>query len=90
MTAVGAAGPVELTPEFRKPVTKLEHLWAYLTVKQLLEEKQAGTSNLINEKKALDLALKFSFVTPLTSLIVSKPNSTSVVVDPEQADLGKK
>ncbi|KAJ8977844.1 hypothetical protein NQ317_007972, partial [Molorchus minor] len=58
----------------RKPVTSLERLWAYLTVKQTLAKKGFP----------LDLALKYSFVTDVTSLVVVKPNDTSAV-DTENA-----
>ncbi|XP_073501386.1 inter-alpha-trypsin inhibitor heavy chain H3-like [Phyllobates terribilis] len=53
----------------------IERLWAYLTIQQLLEkrvyaepqEKESLTA------QALDLSLKFKFVTPLTSMVVTKP-----------------
>ncbi|XP_077323639.1 inter-alpha-trypsin inhibitor heavy chain H3-like [Lithobates pipiens] len=53
----------------------IERLWAYLTIEQLLtrqislegEEKQNMT------EKALNLSLKYHFVTPLTSLVVTRP-----------------
>lgn len=63
----------------------LERLWAYLTIKQLLDKIDAGEDTPSdgekseNEKKALDIALKYSFVTPLTSLVVVKPNATNAV-----------
>uniref|UniRef100_A0A665T050 Zgc:112265 n=1 Tax=Echeneis naucrates TaxID=173247 RepID=A0A665T050_ECHNA len=41
----------------------IQRVWAFLTVKQLLEK----------EKEALELSLKYSFVTPLTSMVVTKP-----------------
>ncbi|XP_025062555.1 inter-alpha-trypsin inhibitor heavy chain H3 isoform X2 [Alligator sinensis] len=52
-----------------------ERLWAYLTIQQLLEKRIAATGE---EKenltaKALELSLKYKFVTPLTSMIVTKP-----------------
>uniref|UniRef100_A0A7M4G0I2 Inter-alpha-trypsin inhibitor heavy chain H3 n=1 Tax=Crocodylus porosus TaxID=8502 RepID=A0A7M4G0I2_CROPO len=52
-----------------------ERLWAYLTIQQLLEKRIAATGD---EKenltaKALELSLKYKFVTPLTSMIVTKP-----------------
>ncbi|XP_068108916.1 inter-alpha-trypsin inhibitor heavy chain H3-like [Hyperolius riggenbachi] len=52
-----------------------ERLWAYLTIQQLLEKRvSADTSEKDSLKqKALDLALKFKFVTPLTSMVVTKP-----------------
>ncbi|XP_057561221.1 inter-alpha-trypsin inhibitor heavy chain H4 [Hippopotamus amphibius kiboko] len=53
----------------------MERLWAYLTIQQLLErtvsalhaEKQAL------EARALSLSLNYSFVTPLTSMVITKP-----------------
>ncbi|VVC88007.1 unnamed protein product [Leptidea sinapis] len=61
----------------------LERLWAYLTIKQLLDEKDASDSDVKGEdspaKKALDIALKYEFVTPLTSLVVVKPNATDAI-----------
>lgn len=72
----------------------LERLWAYLTVRQLLDEHLASTDkdsvpvDLLAEKqahhegsspkaKALCLALKYGFVTPLTSLVVVIPKNGS-------------
>uniref|UniRef100_A0A8C9TR46 Inter-alpha-trypsin inhibitor heavy chain H3 n=1 Tax=Scleropages formosus TaxID=113540 RepID=A0A8C9TR46_SCLFO len=52
-----------------------ERLWAYLTIQQLLNKRGSGTaeekSNATSE--ALALSLKYSFVTPLTSMVVTKP-----------------
>ncbi|XP_068108914.1 inter-alpha-trypsin inhibitor heavy chain H3-like [Hyperolius riggenbachi] len=52
-----------------------ERLWAYLTIQQLLEKRvYADPSEKDSlEQKALGLALKFKFVTPLTSMVVTKP-----------------
>ncbi|XP_067854687.1 inter-alpha-trypsin inhibitor heavy chain H3-like isoform X2 [Heptranchias perlo] len=52
-----------------------ERLWAYLTIQQLLEQRISADTN---EKKnltdrILELSLKYSFVTPLTSMVVTKP-----------------
>ncbi|XP_045450405.1 inter-alpha-trypsin inhibitor heavy chain H4-like [Melitaea cinxia] len=68
----------------------LERLWAYLTIKQLLDEREAldqtdSKDEKSPEKRALAIALKYSFVTPLTSLVVVKPNATNAV-DAESAD----
>ncbi|XP_008941885.1 PREDICTED: inter-alpha-trypsin inhibitor heavy chain H3 [Merops nubicus] len=53
----------------------IERLWAYLTIEQLLEKRIAATGeekeNLTAE--ALNLSLKYKFVTPLTSMVVTKP-----------------
>ncbi|XP_056380161.1 inter-alpha-trypsin inhibitor heavy chain H3-like isoform X2 [Hyla sarda] len=52
-----------------------ERLWAYLTIQQLLEKRlHAPPSEKENlTAQALDLSLKFKFVTPLTSMVVTKP-----------------
>ncbi|XP_011376706.1 inter-alpha-trypsin inhibitor heavy chain H3 isoform X5 [Pteropus vampyrus] len=53
----------------------IERLWAYLTIEQLLEKRK----NALGDEKenltaqALDLSLKYHFVTPLTSMVVTKP-----------------
>lgn len=70
---------VKFVPRVTVSVSSIERLWAYLTIKQLLNKKEISEDDKVEiEKKALDLALKYSFVTPLTSLIVVKPNSASV------------
>ncbi|XP_067243589.1 inter-alpha-trypsin inhibitor heavy chain H3 [Chanodichthys erythropterus] len=54
-----------------------ERLWAYLTIQQLLdkietcspEDKENATA------EALDLSLRYNFVTPLTSMVVTKPQT---------------
>ncbi|XP_045761377.1 inter-alpha-trypsin inhibitor heavy chain H4-like isoform X2 [Maniola jurtina] len=67
----------------------LERLWAYLTIKQLLDKRDAGeetsVKNSSSEGKALAIALKYGFVTPLTSLVVVKPDETNAV-DIESVD----
>ncbi|XP_069689610.1 inter-alpha-trypsin inhibitor heavy chain H4-like [Periplaneta americana] len=78
-------------------VSPMERMWAYVTIQQLLNEKEAEISDDDNESwtyfdsyedqiehtgtnaTVLDLALRYSFVTPLTSLVVVKPNGTSAV-----------
>lgn len=78
----------------------LERLWAYVTIRQLLEEQEVleattpqyprypdpeqdkedkaanKTATVQPKEKALAIALKYSFVCPLTSLVVVKPNGT--------------
>ncbi|XP_070708538.1 inter-alpha-trypsin inhibitor heavy chain H3-like [Pempheris klunzingeri] len=54
-----------------------ERLWAYLTIQQLLEMSDISTEQ---EKettvaKALDMSLRYSFVTPVTSMVVTKPET---------------
>ncbi|XP_047120673.1 inter-alpha-trypsin inhibitor heavy chain H4-like isoform X1 [Schistocerca piceifrons] len=59
-------------------VASAERLWAYLTVRQLLDQ-DAATPNETLRTRAKDIALRYSFVTPVTSLLVVKPNATSAV-----------
>jgi uncharacterized protein YegL len=79
--------------------SSVERLWAYLTIQQLMEKHDLqgeddtnSTESKDAKKKALELALKYSFVTPVTSLVVVKPNSThtvgSEVVQPDVNDGG--
>uniref|UniRef100_H3D0L8 Inter-alpha-trypsin inhibitor heavy chain H3 n=1 Tax=Tetraodon nigroviridis TaxID=99883 RepID=H3D0L8_TETNG len=54
-----------------------ERLWAYLTIQQLLDKSKTGDAE---EKanasaEALDMSLRYSFVTPLTSMVVTKPET---------------
>ncbi|XP_054550606.1 inter-alpha-trypsin inhibitor heavy chain H4 isoform X2 [Talpa occidentalis] len=53
----------------------MERLWAYLTIQQLLEQivSASDTEKPALEAQALNLSLKYSFVTPLTSMVVTKP-----------------
>ncbi|XP_031770015.2 inter-alpha-trypsin inhibitor heavy chain H4-like isoform X2 [Galleria mellonella] len=90
--------PYDVTLKAPVPQTKnyylpLERLWAYLTVKQLLDEKdaqldteQSKDKEKSPEKKALNIALKYELVTPLTSLVVVKPNATKDAVNAESVD----
>nr|CAD7402716.1 unnamed protein product [Timema poppensis] len=68
----------------------MERLWAYLTIQQLLEKDKVDSPPEVNtsspnKMKALEIALKYSFVTPLTSLVVVKPNETTSA-DTEKGD----
>ncbi|KAM9536021.1 inter-alpha-trypsin inhibitor heavy chain H3-like isoform 9-T9 [Salvelinus alpinus] len=53
----------------------IQRLWAYLTVKQLLDKEVqlSGKAKEKVKKEALDLCLKYGFVTPFTSMVVTKP-----------------
>ncbi|XP_039745524.1 inter-alpha-trypsin inhibitor heavy chain H3-like [Pararge aegeria] len=55
----------------------LERLWAYLTINQLLDKRDAGnyysTDENSPEERALSIALTYAFVTPVTSLVIVKP-----------------
>lgn len=88
ISATGIHGPITLQPEVRKPITRLERLWAYKTIQQLLEDMDRSDNKTEFERKALDLALKYSFVTPVSSLVVVKPNATNSPIIPISADVG--
>uniref|UniRef100_A0ABM0M5Z2 Inter-alpha-trypsin inhibitor heavy chain H3-like n=1 Tax=Saccoglossus kowalevskii TaxID=10224 RepID=A0ABM0M5Z2_SACKO len=58
------------------PEDFIERLWAYLTIKELLKKRVLTVDpeeNASLSAKALDLSLKYNFVTPLTSMVVIKP-----------------
>ncbi|KRT81312.1 VWA domain-containing protein [Oryctes borbonicus] len=83
ISATSIHGPVHLqVPELKEPVSRLERLWAYKTIHQLLEDMETTDDNAEFERKALDLALRFSFVTPISSLVVVKPNATDSPIIP--------
>ncbi|XP_047121661.1 inter-alpha-trypsin inhibitor heavy chain H4-like [Schistocerca piceifrons] len=54
-----------------------ERLWAYLRVRQLLDQNAASPDQAVREE-AKRIALQYSFVTEVTSLVVVKPNETSI------------
>ncbi|NXU10983.1 ITIH4 inhibitor, partial [Pardalotus punctatus] len=64
----------------------IERLWAYLTIQQLLEKVISAQEEdqKALEAQALDLSLRYSFVTPLTSMVVTKPS------DQQQEELANK
>ncbi|CAG9823746.1 unnamed protein product [Phaedon cochleariae] len=82
----GSNGTLVLSPSLETPVTSLERLWAYLTVKQDLQRREVAENKIELTKKILDLALKYSFVTEVTSLVVVKPNDTSAVETEDASD----
>ncbi|KFO82366.1 Inter-alpha-trypsin inhibitor heavy chain H4, partial [Cuculus canorus] len=53
----------------------IERLWAYLTIQQLLEKSISAQEEdqKALEAQALELSLQHNFVTPLTSMVVTKP-----------------
>uniref|UniRef100_A0A3Q0R360 Inter-alpha-trypsin inhibitor heavy chain 3 n=1 Tax=Amphilophus citrinellus TaxID=61819 RepID=A0A3Q0R360_AMPCI len=54
---------------------RIQRVWAHLTVKQLLDKQLqlSGPEKEKVKKEALELSLKYNFVTPLTSMVVTKP-----------------
>ncbi|KAM7062919.1 inter-alpha-trypsin inhibitor heavy chain H4 isoform 4-T4 [Molossus nigricans] len=69
----------EQEEEFRSPKYIfhgfMERLWAHLTIQQLLEKMVSASDaeKQALETQALGLSLNYSFVTPLTSMVVTKP-----------------
>ncbi|KAM9859817.1 inter-alpha-trypsin inhibitor heavy chain H3-like [Aulostomus maculatus] len=64
-----------------------ERLWAYLTIQQLLEKKSGDPEEKANTTaKAVDMSLRYSFVTPLTSMVVTKPETEDGPDSPLIAD----
>uniref|UniRef100_A0A667ZB06 Inter-alpha-trypsin inhibitor heavy chain H3 n=1 Tax=Myripristis murdjan TaxID=586833 RepID=A0A667ZB06_9TELE len=65
-----------------------ERLWAYLTIQQLLAKSEIGTQQDKENAtaKARDLSLQYSFVTPLTSMVVTKPEAEDGPGSPLIAD----
>ena len=74
-----------------------QRLWAYLTIKELLSKRLISDDAEEKEEfeeRALNLSLKYHFVTPLTSLVVVKPDGSNDTTsekteenEPEEADL---
>uniref|UniRef100_A0A3Q0S504 Inter-alpha-trypsin inhibitor heavy chain H3 n=1 Tax=Amphilophus citrinellus TaxID=61819 RepID=A0A3Q0S504_AMPCI len=55
----------------------IERMWAYLTIQQQLEKSDLRTEQERKNitAKALNMSLKYNFVTPLTSMVVTKPET---------------
>ncbi|XP_049958740.1 inter-alpha-trypsin inhibitor heavy chain H4-like isoform X2 [Schistocerca serialis cubense] len=75
---VGEGRQLFRSPARLEKASSGERLWAFLTVRQLLD-MDAATPNQTIKDRAKEIALKHSFVTPVTSLVVVKPNDTSAV-----------
>uniref|UniRef100_A0A8C1CKI2 Inter-alpha-trypsin inhibitor heavy chain family member 6 n=1 Tax=Cyprinus carpio carpio TaxID=630221 RepID=A0A8C1CKI2_CYPCA len=69
--SLGCAQALDDIPSF------VHRLWAYFTIKELLLAK-INTSDVFTQRllvdKATNLSLKYNFVTPVTSLVVIKPD----------------
>ncbi|AWP10092.1 putative inter-alpha-trypsin inhibitor heavy chain H6 [Scophthalmus maximus] len=67
----------------------VHRLWAYYTIKELLLAKLNTTdpaSQRLLADKATNLSLKYNFVTPVTSLVVVKPDSDEAAQTPTTAE----
>ncbi|XP_056645310.1 inter-alpha-trypsin inhibitor heavy chain H4-like isoform X1 [Diorhabda sublineata] len=82
----GINGPVKLVPVVNQSVGNLERLWAYLTLKQYLKQREAADNKTGPTQEALRIALKYSFVSDVTSLVVVKPNQTDAVDTEDGSD----
>ncbi|XP_016120692.1 inter-alpha-trypsin inhibitor heavy chain H3-like isoform X1 [Sinocyclocheilus grahami] len=72
----------------------MQRLWAYLTVKQLLERQVLlkGQEKEDEKKEALKLSMKYQFVTPLTSMVVTKlqEGDMEVANKPKEGERGER
>ncbi|ERE91857.1 inter-alpha-trypsin inhibitor heavy chain H4-like protein [Cricetulus griseus] len=71
----------------------MERLWALLTIHQQLEQMVSASGDELKalESQALNLSLKYNFVTPLTHMVVTKPEGQEqfqVAGKPVEADNG--
>ncbi|XP_037388399.1 inter-alpha-trypsin inhibitor heavy chain H3-like isoform X2 [Pygocentrus nattereri] len=64
----------------------IKQLWAYLTVKKRLDKIVVfqGKEKEAAMREALDLSLKYGFVTPLTSMVVTSPQDKVIRVTHKQ------
>ncbi|XP_040926822.1 inter-alpha-trypsin inhibitor heavy chain H3-like [Betta splendens] len=71
--------------------SRLQRVWAYLTVKQLLDKalQLSGPEKDRMREEALKLSLKYSFVTSLTSMVVTKPEgeNSDVLHKPKEGQM---
>ena len=69
----------------------VERAYAYLSIQQLLEKREAASGYARKEIEGtiLDIALKYQFVTPLSSIIVVKPCDNTTAYD-EGTQVSKK
>ena len=88
ITAFGSQGEMfikaeqgdKLFPGPRDYSGMVERMWAYLTISQLLERRYVAAADEAEqlERKLLETSIKYNFVTPLTSMVVT----TTEDVDP--------
>ncbi|KAL1020616.1 hypothetical protein UPYG_G00002470 [Umbra pygmaea] len=75
LSSMGCPGPMDGMSSF------VHRLWAYFTIKELLLTKLNSTDSAVQKllgEKATNLSLKYNFVTPVTSLVVVKPDEDEV------------
>ncbi|OWF55795.1 inter-alpha-trypsin inhibitor heavy chain H3-like isoform X2 [Mizuhopecten yessoensis] len=89
----------ELFPSLTRPedFEKItERIWAYVTIKQLLDEAVGELNSTAVQRenvrqKIIAMSMKYHFVTPLTSLVVIKPDQREVgnLQEGEDAELAR-
>ncbi|KAJ8951550.1 hypothetical protein NQ318_020423, partial [Aromia moschata] len=84
----GRKGPLILKSIIENLIRSLERLWAYLMVKNLLEESKSVEVNTDLIKRATELSLQYSFVTEITSLVVVRPNEATEMNSGEYVERG--
>lgn len=81
----GSADSVECSAGLEGIPSFVHRLWAYFTIKELLLAKlnstDPATQRLLADK-ATNLSLKYNFVTPVTSLVVVKPDADEAAQTP--------
>ncbi|XP_040009509.1 inter-alpha-trypsin inhibitor heavy chain H5 [Xiphias gladius] len=84
----GSADSLECSGGLEGISSFVHRLWAYFTIKELLLVKlnttDPATQRLLAEK-ATNLSLKYNFVTPVTSLVVVKPDADEAAQSPTTA-----
>ena len=92
VTAYGIIDSVVFRGTINTDITSdypLEQLVAYYRIQQLLESRnKEGVNDTIVEQEALEIALKYNFVTELTSLIVVQDQGNSTSNDTAFPDYG--
>lgn len=74
---LGSSEPGEISPVDQEEISDfVRRLWAYFTIKELLQtaENSNASTRALLEQNATSLSLKYNFVTPVTSLVVVKPD----------------
>ncbi|XP_048873503.1 inter-alpha-trypsin inhibitor heavy chain H6 isoform X2 [Brienomyrus brachyistius] len=78
------ASPLVCQGDMNGALSFVQRLWAYFTIKELLRARlnssDPAAQRLLAEK-ATNLSLKYNFVTPVTSLVVVKPDANEAPVN---------
>ncbi|XP_070824912.1 inter-alpha-trypsin inhibitor heavy chain H6 [Chaetodon trifascialis] len=86
--ANGSADSLDCSAGLEGISSFVHRLWAYFTIKELLLAKlntTDPTTQRLLADKATNLSLKYNFVTPVTSLVVVKPDADEAAQTPSTA-----